>query len=290
MLAVVERGSSDGDSTSNRRRRRTAITAQFCREFRHVGPVVLGGFGHVAAKKVCPILCGSESATALTRCIPAAAQSMAIPADILPILPPSDGASAAGRAQRTVALPGLASAAARLLTQMGFLPDETLIPWGFVRRELVAKEAAESGSHVSPIPQLTPTPEGVAREKTGETGRDILPEWLTPDVYGSHLPIKRTAGWVRDECRARRIPGAKKVGREWVIPKSALDLTHTRLADATLTDGRNQTPGGTSGRGGASRPPSTRARAQSKRSGAPNKSAGRQPTSGASASTRHARW
>lgn len=46
--------------------------------------------------------------------------------------------------------------------------------------------------------------------------------WLTAREYGARRVPRRSADWVRDACLRQRIPGAVRMGKEWMIPEAAL--------------------------------------------------------------------
>jgi hypothetical protein len=92
------------------------------------------------------------------------------------------------RVDRTA--PAVDAAASTLygFTMLDALPNEAQLPVSWVRQALVEHELL-----------------------------------LTPAEFAMHYRPKRTEEWVRDMCHQRRLPGAEKRGRAWLIPSPLLD-------------------------------------------------------------------
>jgi hypothetical protein len=85
------------------------------------------------------------------------------------------------------------------------LPEDAIVPIRWLREQLVRET-------------LAPTP-----ARTSETSDALAaPELLTAAEYGAKRRPTRSAEWVRDACRAGLLPGARKDGREWLIPSTTL--------------------------------------------------------------------
>jgi hypothetical protein len=102
------------------------------------------------------------------------------------------------RVDRTA--PAVDAAASTLygFTMLDALPNEAQLPVSWVRQALVEHELLRAA-------------------------RAVLPTLLTPAEFAMHYRPKRTEEWVRDMCHQRRLPGAEKRGRAWLIPSPLLD-------------------------------------------------------------------
>ncbi len=85
------------------------------------------------------------------------------------------------------------------------LPEDAVVPIRWLREQLTNEAAAEAHA---------------MREHAAATVPDHA--LLTAAEYGARRCPPRAAEWVRDACRANMLPGARKDGREWLIPSAVL--------------------------------------------------------------------
>lgn len=95
-----------------------------------------------------------------------------------------------------------------LATLVAVLPDDVVVPIRWIRERLA--EDARLALHA-----VVTTPDCIPQ-------RESEPTMLTATEYGVRRVPARSTEWVRDACRAGRIPGAQKDGAEWMIPAAAL--------------------------------------------------------------------
>jgi hypothetical protein len=94
------------------------------------------------------------------------------------------------------------------------LPDDAVLPLRWIRErialELESSRASLDGSSSQPAAD--------DRMKAPSA-----PSWLTAEGYGRTRTPERSAEWVRDACRAGLLSGARKDGRQWLIPSETTE-------------------------------------------------------------------
>lgn len=97
------------------------------------------------------------------------------------------------------------------------LPEDTMLPAGWVLARIAGRESQRAGS---------------------------VPDTLNAQEFGEQRVPRRTADWVREKCAEGRFDGAHKDGGEWRIPRSALQTKVPRARSNQLPGGQTETPDG----------------------------------------------
>lgn len=110
--------------------------------------------------------------------------------------------------------PGISGGVSTLRTLLAELPDEGVLPIGWFRKRLEAEALREEERARDAYERHSPS--------TAANSLGSAPTMLSAEAYGAVRQPARTAEWVRDACRAGRIPGARKDGAAWSIPATSL--------------------------------------------------------------------
>lgn len=152
-------------------------------------------------------------------------------------LPFSSRPLAPGQSTGSASLPSLPTPEASVpASTVGFselvaeMPDDAFVPIRWVRQRLAA-EAALRDSRARPSEATRETAGPAERAVTSEQGTHEI----SAEEYGQRRSPRRSAEWVRDACRAGRIPSARKDGREWMIPEGAVEIERRRMPTGGVT-------------------------------------------------------